>query len=169
MKYPVFLYKKEYIIRKVTLGNVIYNVKDRTELNFVDSFYNIADLISYFVKNINEDCHLIDYEGKKYPYETICNIITKKIKNNKNYKHRNGPVPNIKKKHWIVSMFRKPKTRNEIIQNEDFKLLKNEYKIKGKQRKLPTFWDDIWKNSLDNKNWKKFRNTQYKTNNRRRE
>jgi len=60
-----------------------------------------------------------------------------------------------KRRNKIKHLFRKPKTLVEMKANQD-----DEAKC-GRQRDVPSAWDDIWKDRND-RNWKKFRKTKWK-------
>lgn len=53
---------------------------------------------------------------------------------------------------WVY--FRTPRTFNEIKQNHH--ALDDGYKVRGKRRKIPTSWDDIWPSQLFGRDWKRF-------------
>lgn len=87
-------------------------------------------------------------------------------KDNKSYEFRNGPVPGIRKGYWFRGYYRHVRTQQEIRENETFAVNDNDLedygiRVKGRKRSLPTLWDDIPVDRED-RNWKKFRRTQWK-------
>lgn len=78
----------------------------------------------------------------------------------KNYPgFRYGPVPFTGKVHGYGRYYRHPKTRQERIANlYDDKFVRG----KRKDKHLPTSWWDISRKDTYDRNWKRFRKTQYK-------
>ncbi|MTH95625.1 hypothetical protein [Roseibium sp. RKSG952] len=85
-----------------------------------------------------------------------------------NYTFRRGPVPGIRCSRGGGGMFRHPRTlnemRNAVACDSDSELRDLGVRVRGRRKKaaLPTLWHDLWRNDIDNKNWKYQRRTQYR-------
>lgn len=129
-------------------GVTQYNFFNTHEIRFMDGMGNYVDLSS-----MKEQ--LMPYRYKSY------------YMINHSYQYRNGPVPNICKRRCYKGYYRYVRTQQEIRENELFAVNDNDLKedysihIKGRKRNLPNFWDEIPVNRK-NRNWKKFRKTQWK-------
>lgn len=74
--------------------------------------------------------------------------------------YRQMPVPRTGKRVWR-GYYRSPKTfqeRKELARAAEFGV-----KVRGRRRVLPTNYDDIPHGDIRINNWKRYRNTQYKT------
>lgn len=143
-----------------------------------DSFEEIAEYYSYeiFCQNFNNARIIDTYDRQRVDPAEVIGIARRKrneyliqhyLRRYGPYEFRRGPVPRLRRgRRHRGSWTRRPKTfqrRAEALYSKyDDEIRAYKIKVNKKAFDLPTYRDDLSKSGMRDKNWKRYRNRQWK-------